>query len=141
MKRVLMPLCGAVIVLVTSCESSHENSIRNSPGLAGTEWKLSAWSANSLDPAQFTITAAFDDSRISGTSAVNSYSGAYSTTPSGNFSVAELQATMMGGSDDAMRVESMYFELLSQTRKFTLNQTTLTLLDRDNNPLLVFAKR
>ncbi|MCX6090818.1 MAG: META domain-containing protein [Candidatus Atribacteria bacterium] len=140
-KRVLMSICTALIVLVTGCESNNGNSTNNGTVLAGTEWRLSAWSASSLDPSRFTITADFDESRISGTSAVNSYGGVYSTTASGNFSVGELQSTMMGGSDDAMRAESMYFELLRRVRRFTVNQTTLTLFDEGNNVSLIFTRR
>ena len=41
--------------------------------VAGTSWRLAAWSASSLDPADFTLTAAFADGQISGRSAVISW--------------------------------------------------------------------
>jgi len=137
MMRVLMSMLIALSIFATGC--GHDDG--NSNALAGTDWRLTAWSASSLDPSQFTITVAFDDSQISGTSAVNSYGGTYSANMSGDFSVGELQSTLMAGSDDAMHAEQIYFELLEQARKYTVNETILTLLDGGNNALLVFTKR
>ena len=141
MKHVLMSLCGALIVLASGCESNDGNSTGNGTVLPGTKWRLSAWSANSLDPARFTITADFDESRISGTSAVNSYGGRYSATASGEFSIGALESTLMAGSEDAMRAERIYLELLAQARKYTVSDTTLTFLDGGSNESLVFRKR
>ena len=140
MKHVLVSICGALIVLSSGCQGNDGNSAGNGTVLTGTQWTLSAWSANSLAPALFTITANFDESRISGTSAVNSYGGPYSATASGEFSVGALESTQMAGSEDAMRAERIYLELLAQARKYTVSDTTLTLLDGGNNESLVFRK-
>lgn len=134
---VLLLILALAIFVFTGCESL----IPGEGELAGTEWKLSAWSESSLDPSQFTITADFDESYISGTSAVNYYSGPYVATASRLFLVGELQMTLMGGSEEAMLAESTYFELLWQACKFTVNQTTLTLLDAFNNELLIFSRK
>ena len=134
---VLLLILALAIFVFAGCESL----IPGEGELAGTEWRLSAWSDSSIDPSQFTITADFSASHISGTSAVNYYSGPYGATASHLFSVGELQMTLMGGSEEAMRAESTYFELLWQACKFTVNQTTLTLLDAFNNELLIFARK
>jgi len=137
MKRVLMPMLIALSLFASGCEHDGEDST----SLAGTDWRLQAWSVSSLDASHFTITATFDDSRISGTTAINSYSGAYSATTGGDFSVGTLYMTEMAGSDDEMRAERLYFELLEQARRYTVNETTLTLFDGGSNELLVFTKR
>jgi heat shock protein HslJ len=137
MMNVLISMLIALSIFATGC--GHDDG--NSNVLAGTDWRLTAWSTGSLDPSQFAITVAFDDSQISGTSAVNSYGGTYSANMNGDFSVGELQSTLMAGSDEAMHAERIYFELLEQARKYTVNKTTLTLLDGGNNALLVFTKR
>jgi heat shock protein HslJ len=134
---VLLLFSALAIFVFTGCESL----VPGEGELAGTEWRLSTWSENSLDPAQFTITADFGELRISGTSAVNYYSGPYMVTASHFFSVGQLQMTTMGGSEEAMRAESTYFELLWQACKFTVNQTKLTLLDAFNNELLIFSRK
>lgn len=139
MKRVLVSICAALIVIATGCQSNGVGS--SSAVLAGTTWRLLGWSASSLDPSQFTITADFNESRVSGTSAVNSYGGPYSATASGEFSVGALQSTMMAGAEDAMRAEQIYLQLLGQARNYTVNEATLTLLGGGSNVLLVFTSR
>lgn len=109
--------------------------------LEGTAWRLAAWSASSPDPAQFTITADFSTSQMSGTSAVNSYGGPYTSGTDGDFSVGDLSATAMAGSEDAMRAESLYFDLLRQARTYETTGSTLTLKDGSHQDLLIFHAR
>jgi len=71
-KRIM--IIGIVCMIAAGCDSNHGNGVGGRT-LAGTKWRLTAWSVSSLDSSQFTITADFDDSQISGTSAVNSYGG------------------------------------------------------------------
>ncbi|MDY0087374.1 MAG: META domain-containing protein [Coriobacteriia bacterium] len=111
----------------------------NSNTLDATSWRLKAWSVSSLSPSEYTITAQFDEGRISGTSGVNSYSGEYKTGSGGSFEVGDIAQTMMAGSDDAMRAESIYHELLSAASSYQLDQTTLTLFDADGNESLIFS--
>ncbi|HZL04928.1 MAG TPA: META domain-containing protein, partial [Coriobacteriia bacterium] len=56
--------------------------------LDGTSWALTGWSASSLDPADFNITAIFEDGRVGGHSGVNSYGGEYDGS-GGSFEVGE----------------------------------------------------
>jgi inhibitor of cysteine peptidase len=108
--------------------------------LDGSAWRLEGWSVSSLYPGDFEITAAFDDGRISGKAAVNSYSGPYSADSSGDFLVGMLMQTLMAGSGPAMQAEAAYFDLLKQARTFSLSGDRLTLLDANHNELLVFAR-
>ena len=139
MKFPLMSVYGVLMLTLAGCESIDGNSHNKSNDLSETDWRLSAWSASSLDPSKFTITAAFDGRQISGTSAVNSYSGTYSASGGGAFSVGSIQSTLMAGSGDAMRAEQIYFALLDQARHYTVSESALTLLDGGNNVLLVFV--
>lgn len=109
--------------------------------LAGTKWLLTAWSDSSSDPSQFTITADFDASQIGGTSAVNYYGGPYTVSAEGRFSTGDLRSTLMGGSEEAMRAESLYFELLRQARMYAVTETTLTLKDGNNQDILIFQSK
>ena len=106
--------------------------------LQGTSWKLSAWSASSLDPADFNITAAFANGQISGRSAVNSYSGPCSVSPSGAFSIGALRMTEMAGDENSMRAESLYHNLLAQARRHRSVQNQLVLANADGQDLLIF---
>jgi heat shock protein HslJ len=136
-----MAILGVMVcALATGCESDDGNGAGNG-NLAGTKWRLAAWSASSLDPARYTITADFSETSISGTSAVNTYGGPYTATDDGAFSVGGLQATEMGGSQDAMRAESLYFDLLRQARKYDASGATLTLRNEGNQDVLIFQAR
>jgi len=114
-----------------------------SPGgtLAGTKWLLTAWLDGTVAPAQFAITADFDASQIGGKSAVNYYGGSYTAAAEGRFSTGDLRSTLMGGSEEAMRAESLYFGLLKQARIYAATATTLTLKDGNNQDLLIFTSR
>ena len=138
MKKLLILLLILLMVIFTliACEVL----IPGGALLSGTQWRLSAWLDDSLGPSQFTITAHFDESTIFGTSAINSYSGSYVATTSHNFSVSDLQMTLMGGSEEAMQAESIYFQLLQEACQYTLNQTNLILFDALGNELLIFSK-
>jgi heat shock protein HslJ len=131
---------GMACALTAGCAGGRGEG-ENGGALAGTKWRLTGWSASSSDPSRFTITADFSASQVSGTSAVNSYGGPCSATTGGAFSVGDLQSTLMGGSEDAMHAESLYFLLLRQARKYSLTPTTLILKDAGGQDLLVFSPR
>ncbi|MEE4274869.1 MAG: META domain-containing protein, partial [Thermoleophilia bacterium] len=78
----------------------------DSAALDGTDWSLVRWRETGLDPADFTITASFADGSISGTSAVNTYSGSYTTGGVNDFSVGQIASTMMAGPEPDMEAEA-----------------------------------
>jgi heat shock protein HslJ len=109
--------------------------------LDGTDWTLTEWTLSSLDPNDFTITAAFADGKISGKSAVNTYGGPYTEGPGNAFSVGELASTMMAGPEPEMRAEKAYLTLLSQAKSYELKGGGLTLFDENGNESLMFETR
>jgi heat shock protein HslJ len=111
-----------------------------SGGLGGTSWRLTGWTLSSLDPNTVTITATFAEGKISGTSAVNSYGGSYTTGPGDGFSVAEIVSTLMAGEEPAMRAEGAYMTMLSQARSYGVKADTLTLYDANGNESLIFTR-
>lgn len=133
-------LCSVVCALATGCESNSGDGA-STGNLAGTKWRLTAWSASSLNPAAFTITADFSESEITGTSAVNLYGGPYTATDDESFSVGDLSATEMAGSEEAMRAEALYFDLLRQVRKYEVSGAMLTLRNEGNQDVLIFQAR
>ena len=106
--------------------------------LDGTSWGLVGWSLSSLDPNEFTITAAFADGTISGKSAVNNYNGPYTQGPDNAFSVGDLASTMMAGPEPEMRAETAYLKLLSEAKSYELKNGGLTLFDSGGNESLIF---
>lgn len=106
--------------------------------LDGTRWRLSSWTLDSLNPADFTITAEFDGERISGNSGVNTYGGPYSLGPGATFSAGPLSSTLMAGPEPAMRAEGAYLTLLGQAESFKAEGSVLTLYDGAGNGSLIF---
>ena len=96
------------------------------------------WTLSSLDPADFTITAAFADGQIAGTSAVNSYNGPYTAGEDGAFSAGPFQGTLMAGPEPAMRAETAYLTLLGEAGSYAAADGTLTLYDQGGNESLIF---
>jgi len=124
-------LATALLIGAVGCTSG------NSP-LEGTQWRLVGWTLSSLNPADFTITAAFSGGTISGKSAVNTYNGSYAAGPGTAFSVGQLGSTKIGGPEPDMRAESAYMELLSGAKSFKVANGELTLFDHGGNVSLIF---
>lgn len=138
MKWIMM--MGVLCALWAGCENQDGAGTRGGT-LTGTAWRLTSWSASSPDPSAFTITADFSDSRISGSAAVNAYGGAYTITSAGGFSAGALSSTLMAGSEEAMRAESTYLDLLRQASAYELSSKSLTLQDGNHHTILTFQAR
>ena len=109
--------------------------------LEGTKWRLAGWSASSLDPASFEITADFADGRISGRAAVNTYKGTYGVGAADSFSTGDIARTEMAGPEPAMRAEGIYFALLAKCAKYEMGSSGLILSDAGGNQQLIFQER
>jgi heat shock protein HslJ len=141
---------AAALLLLAGCgddgadggteEGADTGSVEtDSAALDGTDWSLVRWRETGLDPADFTITASFADGSISGTSAVNTYSGSYTTGGVNDFSVGELASTMMAGPEPDMEAEAAYMGLLKDAASFHVTETTLTLFGSDGAESLIFT--
>ena len=124
-------LIGTSLLVLVGC-SANRNP------LDGTEWKLAGWSLNSLNPADFTITAKFTKEDISGSSGVNSYSGPYKLGARDAFSVGQIAGTLMAGPEPAMRAETAYLTLLGQASSYKVVDSKLILYDKGGNESLIF---
>ena len=135
-----LALLAALLLMTAAVMAACGGSGAASHALDGTSWRLSGWTPDSLAPDQFTITAAFADGRISGSSAVNTYGGAYATGPGDSFRVGQLASTEMAGAEPAMRAESAYVALLTAARSYKLAGDQLTLYDANGNESLIFRR-
>jgi heat shock protein HslJ len=128
-------LC-AVTTILSACDDGLDAS--GNAELAGSRWRLDGWSASSLQPSDFTITASFAVRDIGGTSAVNTYTGSY-LAEDGTFSARDLISTEIAGAEPAMRAERIYMQLLRNARKYTRTADRLALMDANGNDLLYFT--
>jgi len=127
----LVVLLALTTVVAVGCGGDEE-------GLDGTSWRLQGWSVSSLSPGDFEITAAFTSDQISGRAAINTYSGSYTVTPDGEFAVGELARTLMAGSEEDMRAEDTYFQLLGEATAYQVDDGQLILSDANGNQLLIY---
>jgi heat shock protein HslJ len=109
--------------------------------LVGTRWLLTAWSISSVDLQGLTIDLEFLDGRLSGRSAVNVYNADYTAADAATLRVGAVAATKMAGPEPAMQAETLYLTLLQAVAGWRLEGTTLTLLDADGQPSLVFTQQ
>jgi heat shock protein HslJ len=131
---------AAMLLAVVSAAAGCGGSAASRHALDGSSWRLDGWTLNSLAPDQFTITASFAGGKISGTSAVNTYGGSYTTGADGAFSVGQLASTEMASPEPAMRAERAFITLLQQARSYKLAGDKLTLFDSNGNESLIFAR-
>jgi heat shock protein HslJ len=132
-------ICLGLLVLMVFVSLSCQTQVSPPNDLLGKEWRLTDWSVSTLHPADFMITATFTPDSISGRSVVNQYTGHYTLSKDAGFSIDTLTMTEMGGSEEEMNAEKIYFELLNQAKKYILNPSSFRLLDENNNELLIFA--
>jgi heat shock protein HslJ len=137
-RRLMMAFSAAVLAAAVLGAEACGGDETDPAALDGTNWKLAGWSVSSLAPADFTITADFEDARISGTSVVSSYGGPYETGPGDDFSIGPLSSTMGGGTEDEGRAERIYFDLLKAVESYAREGDALTLYDAEGNESLVF---
>ena len=106
--------------------------------LEETGWRLVGWSISSQRANETAITARFAAGRMSGNSGVNSYSGPYRASSSGEFAAGPFERTEMAGPQRAMRAESAYMTLLQQAASYKTIDGRLTLSGIGGNELLIF---
>ena len=129
-------ITGIVCMFAMGCFTDIDKDV-DSNILDGTKWSLIGAAVSSVDLAQFTITAQFSTSQISGNSGINTYGGSYTIGANNTFSVGALHSTKMGGSEEAMRAENLFIELLQKARKYEVKETTLTLKNESGNQILL----
>jgi len=106
--------------------------------LEGTTWVLTAAAPLGVELGEVTVTAEFDDGRLAGTGGCNRYTTGY-TIDGRRLDIGPAIAATLVLCDPARNaVERAFLERLPRTSAHRVDGTTLTLLDRDDRPVLVF---
>lgn len=114
---------------------------QTSPKLMSSSWRLQTFAVGpnpQVPPKEVPITLMFEQTRISGKGGCNSYSAAYTTADKGSLGISELVSTKMF-CDTAMKWETMYFQMLGNSRFYRLDGATLE-IDCGDMGVLVFTK-
>jgi len=125
----------ALLVLSAGCGASTEQ-----PSLDGTSWKLTSWAEPDPIPASATITAEFEDSRVTGSAGVNRYNAAATSSTDGSLSIGQAASTMMAGPEDAMAAEAAYLKRLQAATSYEVDGDTLVINDADGQSSLTFTR-
>lgn len=111
----------------------------NESELEGTKWTLDTIQGEPLAP-QFVVTAEFNDGRISGISACNSYGASY-TARNGEMAMEAMAVTEMACVDDGvMELEQVYLQLIGTVKAYQVSEDRLDLLDDNGAVVLSYYK-
>jgi putative lipoprotein len=120
----LLLLLGACAT--TAPEKQMASSAQSPPqALAGPEWRITDIAGTPV-PAGISVTMAFEDGRVAGTSGCNRYFGGFEAGP-GTLKVGPAGSTMMACPEPMMKTEQAFLEALKQVTGFSVSGTSLTL--------------
>ena len=124
-------------LLVTACNIIQKPT---DTLLEGTSWEL-VYVQKHLVADGITITAAFQDGAVSGSSGCNSYSGSYETDGK-EISFGPLVSTLMAcmDPDNVMEQESQFLAWLQEAQTFSVNQGELMIFRPDGEALTFLPK-
>jgi heat shock protein HslJ len=107
------------------------------PDLDGTEWQLVELNASSL-PVYVKIMLSFKDGQAGGQGACNGYGADY--TQDGYTLALQPAVSTLMYCEGVMEYETSYLQAFNQVKSFQLENDQLSLLDENDNVLLVFGK-
>ncbi|MDR2902099.1 MAG: META domain-containing protein [Lactobacillales bacterium] len=114
MKKITTFLCA--LLFLEACSS----------GIKGNEYQL--------QNSDITLSFSKESDRFFGR-AVNRYFGTYKTDDDGKITLSAVGATMMAGSEEAMKEEQTYFLDLAMVKSYALADDKLTLTLEDGKQL------
>ena len=135
MKKItIVLLFGLLLIACNSIQKSTDDL------LEGTSWELVNIQKH-LVADGITITAAFQDGAVSGSSGCNSYSGSYETDGK-EISFGPLASTLMAcmDPDNVMEQESQFLAWLQEAQSFSVNQGELMIFTPDGEALTFLPK-
>ncbi len=126
---------GAIFIVNAAGDKAPQETV----DLNGTSWKLSQLPGQDLVPGR-DVTLDFADGQAEGSAGCNGYFGSV-TVEDNSLSFGPIASTEMFCElpDGLMDQELAYLMALSAAASFQVEDDTLTLLDSDGEPVLVFV--
>ena len=103
--------------------------------LAGTQWRLLQLDRNAPVPDDITVTAAFEDRRISGSAGCNRYFAGVSAATPYELSIGPAGATRMACPSPQSEVESRFLKALESATQFSFRLGRLAIDYRDGDTM------
>jgi heat shock protein HslJ len=137
-------IVGLLMLVAVGCgsddsdDSSSGTSTRPaSPNLAGTHWILGPDTVLGVPATGITLTAAFDDRRLTGNSGCNSYNASYETNGD-KLTIGPVAGTKMACGPAPTAVEQAYLARLELVASYGIDGGALTLFGPARAALLVY---
>jgi len=129
----VVALVGILILSLTACGGG--NSASDDP-LDGTSWELMAY-RKTRPISGTTITATFEDGKVSGSAGCNSYSGSYQVYGDNRIAIGPTAITEMAcmEPEGVMEQEMTFIEFLTGAQTFQLTDEQLQLFRADGEAL------
>lgn len=144
MKTINLLICVSAGLFLFGCAEDHTGnastqSLEADASLDGTEWVLTGYNDTPLpeelrnrSELKFSLDADGRAFKVSGRSFINSYFGNATIDQEANMmSIPVVGATKMGGSQEDMKAEMLYFQRLEQVTSYKI--------DRNNRLILYFG--
>lgn len=129
--RWLLALGFIVCGLLSSCSNGFVSSF------AGTSWTLE--SLNGTAPLEGTqVTLEFGNGTVAGNSSCNTYSGGFTATAD-TLTFSNVSSTLIGCDAAIMAQEAAFLLALGSEATYQCSETELTLTNKANAQVLVFA--
>lgn len=139
----------AILVLVTSCNSTKKESITNSEdtnteiettknetSFEDTKWKLITFMGKAISDKNAFITFSSNDNKVYGNASCNTFNGSYQLKEGFRVSVSKVATTLMACPD--MSIETAFLEILEKVDNYSLNGNTMTLNKARMAPYAIF---
>jgi heat shock protein HslJ len=134
MNRAVAPVVAAAVGLLMVGVAAGQGST----SLVGPTWQLAKLAGVSRDVTSVTATFT-SDSKVSGFSGCNQYSGSYTTSGSSISIAKPVAATMMACGPAPTLLERAYLKALGAARHYAISGSKLTLKSRLGLPVATFA--
>lgn len=131
-------LALALVGLTALAACGSDDGGGGTDAVTGTTWTLTELDGDSL-PDGVTVDLTFDGERIAGSSGCNQYTTT-ATFDDGEVTIdPAIAGTMMACEPPASDVESAYLAVLGEVAGYSVEDSTLTLVDADDTTRAVFS--
>ncbi len=144
LRSVVLP---SLLLGLSACSDAESENTAMSTGtdagsLEGRNWALSGFADNEGLPAEVTVTARFEQGRLSGSAGCNNYFAAYNLGEEGGLSIEMPASTRKMCRGPAMEVERRFLAALPKVQRFAVVVEGLELvyLEADSEAVLRFSE-
>ncbi len=138
---------SSLLLGLSACSGADSKSTAISTGnhtssLEGRNWSLSGFADGEALPANVTVTAGFEQGRLSGSAGCNNYFAGYELGEAGGLSIEMPASTRKMCRGPVMEVERRFLAALPRVQRFAVTDEGMALiyLEEDSESVLRFGE-